>query len=84
MLFTLFLFMDGLCSFKSSNEIFLSYPFIQNIKSTMDNYSWALGSTGSNLPQYLANSLLAAALTALMTAFASTGGYAFRKVEISW
>lgn len=83
MLFTLFPFLwMVLCSFKSSNEIFTPIPSFKILNPTMDNYSWALGSTGSNLPQYLANSLLAAALTALMTAFfASTGGYALGRLK---
>ena len=69
--------MDG---FMPSNPQmkYSSYLF-KILNPTMDNYSCAK-ITGSNLPQYLANSLLAAALTALMT-FVATGGYALGRLK---
>lgn len=83
MLFTLFPFLwMVLCSFKPAVEIFAPVPTLRISNPTLENYTWALGPTGANLPRYIANSLLAAGLTSLMTAFfALTGGYALGRIE---
>ncbi|MEN3186074.1 MAG: carbohydrate ABC transporter permease [Atribacterota bacterium] len=78
MVFTLFpFFWLVFNSFKPSREIFTARPTLRIQNPTLENYQWALGPKGANLGRYLVNSIVAAALAALMTvAFATTGGYA--------
>lgn len=67
-------------SFKPSTEIFTRTPSWSLTGATWKNYLWALGPTGADLARYFANTVLAAGLTALLTAIlGAMGGYAMAR-----
>lgn len=67
-------------SFKPSTEIFTATPTWIIRDFTLRNYVWALGPTGAALGIYFRNTILAATVTALLTALlASMGGYAMAR-----
>jgi len=67
-------------SFKSSTEIFTRTPSWSLQGGTLKNYVWALGPTGGNLGVFFWNTVLAAGLTAIITAvLGAMGGYAMAR-----
>ncbi len=67
-------------SFKPSTEIFTRTPSWSLTGATWKNYLWALGPTGVDLARYFGNTVLAAGLTALLTAvLGAMGGYAMAR-----
>ena len=67
-------------SFKASSEIFTRTPNWSLSGATLKNYVWALGPTGGNLGIFFWNTILAAGLTALITAvLGAMGGYAMAR-----
>lgn len=70
-------------SFKPDQEIFSVIPHWIPRKFTIYNYFWAFGPLGPQIGPLLYNSIVAAGLTAVMTAFfAATGGYALGRYRL--
>ncbi|MHB8277075.1 MAG: carbohydrate ABC transporter permease [Candidatus Humimicrobiaceae bacterium] len=83
MVFILLPFLWLLAStFKTDQEIFSIIPHWIPKNFTIGSYKWVFGPYGSNFGPLLANSLITAGVTAIMTVFfAATGGYALGRFK---